>query len=297
MPRTPARLYAGLARRIVRTALVMAAATVAVAALPPTSASAAEAVPAGAAPTDAPPPAAAPAGAVPADAAPPGGTAAPGGTAPPAAAPSTDSSPTERFPEPSLYPTAWELKFAHGTPKRIVVRVTGSQAPRAYWYMTYSVANLGDQEVDFDPVFEMLGDDGRTYRANRAVPGEVFDAIKKKEGNRLLESPRTVAGVVKAGDDQARDSVAIWPEPMLEMGTFTVFAAGLSGEQLMTKNVAGRFVPIDPKKAADELKDVKDEDRLNLRKQYSVTYRVLGDRVSPGGDPIQKRGSQWVMRP
>ncbi|MDB5298018.1 MAG: hypothetical protein JWO31_4001, partial [Phycisphaerales bacterium] len=201
----------------------------------------------------------------------------------------------ERYPEPKLQPTTWELKLRLGTPKRIAVRTPGQDAAKAYWYLPYTVTNLGEDNVEFDPVIEMLID-GKTIRANRALPSEVFDAIKRKEGNKLLTTAQKIVGTIKPGDDQARDGVAIWPEPQARMGTFTVFFAGLSGETVTVKKVGDKFVPIDPTKAADELKDVKEEDRRNLRKQFSVTYRVLGDEVSPGTDPVQKRSEQWVMR-
>jgi hypothetical protein len=201
-----------------------------------------------------------------------------------------------RFPEPAFFPVSWELKFKHATPQRIVVRATGDLAPVAYWYMTYSVTNAGNDPVDFDPVFEMIANDGQTYRANRAVPNDVFEAIKKKEGNKLLESPKQITGTVKPGEEQARDGVAIWPEKVKEMGTFSIFVAGLSGETVIMKKVGAQYVAVDPKKAAEELKDVKEEDRLLLRKQYMVTYKVLGDEVAPGADPIEKKASRWVMR-
>lgn len=203
---------------------------------------------------------------------------------------------TARFPEPSFYPISWELNFKHSDPKRIVVRVPGDATPKAYWYITYTVTNNGNDIVEFDPVFELIADDGKFHRANRAIPSDVFEAIKKKEGNKLLESPKQIVGSVKPGREQARDGVAIWPEPLKEMGTFTIFAAGLSGETVIMKKVGNQYVAVDPKKAAEELKDVKDEDRLLLTKQYQVTYRVLGDEQVPGVDPIEKKGSKWVMR-
>jgi hypothetical protein len=34
-----------------------------------------------------------------------------------------------------------------------------------------------------------------------------------------------------------------------------------------------------------------------VRKQYMVTYTVLGDDVKPGIDPIDKKYERFVMRP
>jgi len=45
------------------------------------------------------------------------------------------------YPKPSPYPISWELNFEHSKPKRIVVDVPGQSAPKAYWYMTYTVTN------------------------------------------------------------------------------------------------------------------------------------------------------------
>src|SRR5687767_5234645 len=48
------------------------------------------------------------------------------------------------FPKPSPYPKSWELEFVHGKPQRVVVQDAQSNAPRAYWYMTYQVTNNTD---------------------------------------------------------------------------------------------------------------------------------------------------------
>src|SRR5262245_17813877 len=53
------------------------------------------------------------------------------------------------YPKPSVYPIAWELKFDHDVPKRIVVQAPGSSVPMAYWYLTYTVTNNSDKEQLF----------------------------------------------------------------------------------------------------------------------------------------------------
>src|SRR5207244_10368152 len=59
------------------------------------------------------------------------------------------------YPKPSPYPKSWELKFEHGTPKRIVVQAPPSTVPKAYWYMTYTVTNDTDQHQLFLLAFEL----------------------------------------------------------------------------------------------------------------------------------------------
>ena len=221
--------------------------------------------------------------------------------------------PPSPFPEPHPFPTSWELKFRHTAPKRIVVQLPGQKFPAAYWYITYTVINRGEKEVDFQPEFKLVTEDGQIHAGNRAIPNDVFEEIKKKEGNKLLMSPRRVAGVINPGDEQARDSVAIWPEPQRKMGQFSIFVAGLSGETLMMKKVGGQFVKVDdakalkkigenqyvivdPAKAVEELKDVKEEDRLMLRKQLHLRFQVMGDDRNAGKDPIVEKPAKWVMR-
>src|SRR3954471_24751461 len=145
------------------------------------------------------------------------------------------------FPKPSMYPISWELKFEHKTPKRIVVDLPG-RAPQAYWYMTYSVTNSTDKERLFLPFFEMLTRTGKVVRSDNGVPAKVFDAIKSRENNRYLMPAAKIAGELRVGEDQAKESVAIWPEPDPRMGTFSIFAGGLSGESVILKDEKGQDV-------------------------------------------------------
>jgi hypothetical protein len=199
------------------------------------------------------------------------------------------------FPEPSPYPISWELKFEHGAPKRIVVEIP-KVGNRAFWYIAYSVTNLTKEDQTFLPEFVMVTKDGRTLRSDQRVPFKVFEAIKRREGKQFLEPPTKVGGTLRVGEDQARDSVAIWPEPMAEMGSFSIFVGGLSGETVTMKMVDGKPVKVKAENTSQELKGVKDEDILILRKTLQLNYVVYGDDVYPGMDEVNVRPEQWVMR-
>jgi hypothetical protein len=200
------------------------------------------------------------------------------------------------FPEPSPYPISWELKFDHGEPKRIVVTVPG-QAPQAYWYVTYRVTNETGQEQLFLPLFEMLTRDGNVLRGNKAIHGRVYDAIKEREGNKFLERPSKVEGSpLRQGEAQARDSVAVWKEPMAEMGQFSIFVTGLSGEASTFKMVEGKLVKINPAKATEEMKDVPKEQLITLRKTLKLDYVVYGDEKFADRDDVVAKGDAWVLR-
>jgi hypothetical protein len=188
------------------------------------------------------------------------------------------------YPKPSVYPIAWEFKFDYDTPRRIVVSVPGTDAPQAYWYITYTVTNNSDKEQMFLPVFEMLTKDGTVIRSDNKIPPQVFDAIKKQEKKPFLETFPKVEGLLRLGEDQARDGVAIWPEPSPRMGQFSIFVGGLSGETAALKDSAGQPV-----------KD-KDGNPVILRKTLQLNYIVRGDGVYPGEEEVNENPKDWVMR-
>lgn len=179
-------------------------------------------------------------------------------------------------PAPSPYPVAWELSFKHGTPRRIVVKIADVPTAQAYWYMTYRVTNKTDRERTFMPVIEMMTKDGQIIRSDRGVPREVFDAIKTREKSQFMVPEAKVGGELRVGEEETKYSVAIWPEPMPEMGTFSIFVAGLSGESAGVKGPDGK--------------------EIMLWKTLEITYKVPGDEVRPGEDPMIPAGERWVMR-
>jgi len=180
------------------------------------------------------------------------------------------------YPQPSPYPISWELNFDHSDPKRIVVQPPGETNPQAYWYVTYHVANNTDQDrVLFYPSFQMMLEDGRLIRSDMGVSPAVFDTIKKKEHLKYLQSNDAIGGELKQGDDQSKDGVAIWPEPRLRMGTFTIFCAGFWGESAVVK--------------------VGDKD-VTLHKTMQLTYHQDSDENHPGGGDLVLKDQQFVMR-
>ncbi|HEY0007203.1 MAG TPA: hypothetical protein VGB55_00635 [Tepidisphaeraceae bacterium] len=197
---------------------------------------------------------------------------------------STLAQQTPAYPQPSKYPIAWELKFEHSAPRRIVVETPGTRVPTAYWYITYTVTNNTDNEINFLPAFDMVTRSGKVLRSDRGVPRAVFDRIKGATGNKLLESNVEIAGTLRVGADQAKDGVAIWPEPEAEMGSFSIFVAGLSGESAVLADDAGKPMI------------TTDDKPIILFKTLQLDYNVSGDEVFPGIDPVRKTNMTWIMR-
>ena len=188
------------------------------------------------------------------------------------------------YPVPSIYPKAFQFKFEHGLPTRIVVDLHDGQSPHAFWYLVYTVTNDSDQEQAFLPVLELYTKDGQAFRSDDHVKPAVFHAVAKREKNDLLESQYGIGGELRLGPDQARDGVAIWPEPSAEMGSFSIYVSGLSGEYAFLKDAAGS--------------DVKgpDGNPVILRKSLQLNYLIRGDEVYPGEDAVNENAESWVMR-
>ena len=197
----------------------------------------------------------------------------------------------QAYPKPSLNKIAWELDFKHSTPSRIVVNVPGSAAPKAYWYMPFTVTNNTKEEQQFLPEIELVDENGKVNRSDRNIPKEVFNAIKVREGKKLMQPLREVTGRLLVGADQAKDSVAIWPEPMERMGNFSIFVGGLSGEAVWYKD--GQETPLNK---ADWIKNKPDQAGEILRKTLQIDVQVPGDEFYPGRDKVIAKGERWVMR-
>jgi hypothetical protein len=195
------------------------------------------------------------------------------------------------FPKPSSYPISWQLKFEHAIPRRIVVTTPGTKNAVAYWYMTFTVTNPTDEDQQFLPVVEMLTNDGTLIRSDKDVPSVVFDAIKKRERKGSLEPMEKITGRLRIGEDQARDGVAIWAEPMKRMGTFHIFVGGLSGESAFVKDGEEITIKDWTKVSAEERKKL-----TALQKTLDITYQIAGDEIKPEEDAVINKGEEWEMR-
>jgi hypothetical protein len=203
-----------------------------------------------------------------------------------------DDDSSAAYPQPSPFPVSWELKFQHSLPKRIVVTLPGDAAPTAFWYVTYSVLNQSDQltnyNPDFDkervfyPLFIMRTQDGKLLPANDGIHPLVYDAIKSFERIKYLEDPTQMGGRILLGEDQVRESVAIWKEPTQRMGSFQIFASGMWGETALAKDSDG-----------NPLKDAKG-DPIVLHKTLDMSYHVDGDATHFA--PVRSVSEKFVMR-
>jgi hypothetical protein len=192
------------------------------------------------------------------------------------AATTAPSAAVDSFPKPSPYPKSWELKFEHSDPKRVVVQAETSSVPKAYWYITYTVTNETDREQLFLPQFDLVTKDGKVIRSDKNIAKKAFDTIKSNEGNPLMVNHALIGGQLRLGIDEAKDGVAIWEEPDPEMGNFSVFISGMSGETATVKGPDGKPVI--------------------LRKTLQLNYLIRGDAQTTGQGEVVKQSQDWVMR-
>ena len=188
------------------------------------------------------------------------------------------------YPKPSAAPVSWEIDLTHRIPQRIVVDVPGRGAT-AYWYMVYTVTNDTDEARFFLPDITLHTDDGKNLPANRGVPRVVYDRIRANTKSLNLVLPQDMISRLLVGQDEAKSGMAVWEEPKVEMGTFDVFFAGLSGEVEQVKNPA----------TGEPLKDANGKVLL-IRKTKQLTFKVRGDVYRPEEDKAVELEDQWVMR-
>jgi hypothetical protein len=199
--------------------------------------------------------------------------------------------PAQAYPKPSPYPISWQLKFEHSVPHRIIYRTPGDPAPKAYWYITFAVTNLTDQEEMFLPSFDMLSKEGKVITSEKTVPPGAFDDIKKRERNPQLLPLEKVSGKLLIGEDQTREGVAIWPESSLRMGTFHIFVAGLSGEAVIMKD--GQETEV---KDWTKISEEEHKQQTMLRKTLDITYQIAGDEAQSELNDPRLISEEWVMR-
>ena len=181
------------------------------------------------------------------------------------------------YPQPSLSSPAWQFSFTHGRPAAINVRMPDG-GNRWFWYLPYKVQNNTGEERMFIPDVTIATDAGdiRTV-SNKEVPLAVFDAIKRKLGNRLLENPMQVVGRLLQGEDQARESVIIWPAFEHDVDLIHIFIGGLSGETQVIQH------PVT-------------EENVTVRKTLMLTYQFPGTGTAVRDQAVVGKGEEWVMR-
>jgi hypothetical protein len=204
--------------------------------------------------------------------------------------------------EPAAIPTTWELEFKFLDPRRIEVQVPGSSRADVYWYVAYTVTNPGPRSQRFFPIFQIVTEDLRVYDTDMGINPLVFEAIRQRHAitHKYLVEPSKAIGALLTGDDNARESVAIWRDIDLTLNSFTVYVAGLSGETRYVANPSH-----DPNRPETVRKAEADgatrETDVNpksfaLRKTLEIRYNLPGSPQARPGVLPERAGARWIMR-
>ncbi len=220
-------------------------------------------------------------------------------------------------PEPSPVRTSWELSFEPSPPMRI--SVDAGKGSRGYWYMLYTVTNNTGEDVDFHPEIVRVNEIESELPAEKAskhprkasgigvdpamvgLHPKVFREIQQRHAKTspFLVSPIHAIGKLLQGKDNARTSVAVFPDLDPRVSKFTLYIAGLSGEWISKPNPM-----YDPRRPTPDASQASGETAggaenpkfFVLRKTLAMPYTLPGDAKTRGSaSPVLGKMS-WVMR-
>jgi hypothetical protein len=221
-------------------------------------------------------------------------------------------------PKPNPIPVSWELDFQFEDPQRIAVQLPGQPEPQTFWYVLYRVENNTGREQIFYPTFEIVTvrdevvaeTDGekivpggrQVYRADEGIHPLVFKAIKQRHELTwpFLIEPVQALGRLLQGEDNAKSSVAIWPQFDPQANSFVLYVGGLSGETAQSVNPA--YDADRPEEVVEDLGDDVKVPRIinpkvySLRKTLAVDYDIPGDPMTREEIKPIRRDQRWVMR-
>ena len=195
------------------------------------------------------------------------------------------------YPTPSPYPIAWELQFTHGQPKRIVVDVPiTTVAPQAFWYMTYRVTNNTDKEQSFLPRFELLGDNGKLFLANRTSPARLrYDQKQRAQRHAGADHVDHRADSHRPGRDARRRGHLARADG--SHGAFFNFRHRPVRRSGHAEKGGREFSKARRRRRSEHVKDL-----IILRKTLQLNYFIRGDEVYPGEDEVNVDNESWIMR-
>ncbi|MFO0837352.1 MAG: hypothetical protein U1D55_02405 [Phycisphaerae bacterium] len=203
---------------------------------------------------------------------------------------------------PALSPVSnsWEVELKFLDPQRIEVQAGGRT--ETYWYIVYAAVNKSADTQRFYPTFQIVTENLHVHDTDMGISPAVFAAIKQRHQRThpYLVSPTQAIGELRVGDDNARESVAIWRQIDLSVNNFTVYVAGLSGETRLVRNPS--FVsPTMSAKAGGAAASTAADGNANprfftLRKTLEIRYTLPASPVSREISDAYRREVRWVLR-
>lgn len=204
--------------------------------------------------------------------------------------------------KPSPIAIAWEIKFDFVDLKRLPVVSPETGEESIYWYMVYTANNTSDRTQHFFPMFRIVTEDLRIMESDMGIDPFVFDRIKEqyRKTYPYLVPPNRAIGKLMSGDDNARESVAIWPQIDLNVNQFAIYVSGLSGERRFVRNPS--YDASKPETVTVTGSDGRQiEQTVNpkfftLRKTLKIPYNLPGSPDTRIRAEPQRGKPEWIMR-
>ena len=126
----------------------------------------------------------------------------------------------------------WQIELKPGDLRLYVDPTDG----RRYWYFTYTVTNLTNNDLIFAPRIELFLDSGEVLRSGRGVPTRAVEQVRRLLGDPLLEDQNRIIGDLRVGRENARTGIAMWPAEDQDVTEVTLFFQGLSSDRKVVKH-------------------------------------------------------------
>jgi len=201
--------------------------------------------------------------------------------------------PAATAPQPNEARVAWEIDIRYRAPQPIVVKVPGYGSPQRFWYFLYTVTNQSGEDRHFAPDIVLYTNTGQIVRSGEGVNTTVYQTIKQRHNDPLLQTTVGMAGKLLQGESNAKEGVAIFRDFDPQAASFTLFFGGLSGEtarvHLPTPITVSEMMP------GGKTQDVS-RDIVTLTKTLALTYNVGTEAGGRTQAEIREVDARWVMR-
>jgi len=187
----------------------------------------------------------------------------------------------------------WQFELAYHSLRAIRVQLPGYEEPMTFWYILYTVTNRTGEDRLFVPDIVLYTDQGELNVAGRGVSRDTYTVIKQLYNDPLLRTPTAMTGKLLEGEDNAKHSVAIWPDFDANCSMVDVFFGGLSGE---TKEL---ILPKPIKKilrTPDGKEKIVVKTKVILVKTLHLRFKITGDPNTRHLNEPVLVSANWVMR-
>jgi len=191
-------------------------------------------------------------------------------------------------PKTGLTGGSWELDVEFADPQRITVPLADG-TEETYWYVIYRVINRTGRDVAFFPSFRIVTSTLRVVNAGEGVHPSVYDRIAAlhRQQFSFFAPPGKVTGLLLQGQENARESAAVFKTFDPEASSFTLYMTGFAGN---IERVANPAFDVQKPESDDNPRS------FLFRRTLAIMYDLPGDPQTRASAKPIRRDREWVMR-